>query len=268
MLHLSKTLPWFGALQLTPSNIQDLNLATCLELRTLETVGWPWAEGWSRGGDTSPTFAGRTACRLLSGSWRNTGFTPSRRGSTAARTHACPPCLAHSRDSVGPAAPSWLLAGGSASLPPGPARACPAARLPAPGVGRVPLPVPPFPAVGGGATDLQLVIGRSLGATLLRPLPRGERSAELRSAGATMAGLWVGEAALVTAGRRGRRWPQPLLRSAALWTLKVRSAGTPRGPGPHWAPSLAPPGGGQCCGERSVCARATPGAGFRVGPRP
>ncbi|XP_057388660.1 propionyl-CoA carboxylase alpha chain, mitochondrial isoform X1 [Balaenoptera acutorostrata] len=35
-----------------------------------------------------------------------------------------------------------------------------------------------------------------------------------------MAGLWVGEAALVTAGRRGRRWPQPLLRSAALWTLK------------------------------------------------
>ncbi|XP_061026544.1 propionyl-CoA carboxylase alpha chain, mitochondrial isoform X3 [Eubalaena glacialis] len=36
-----------------------------------------------------------------------------------------------------------------------------------------------------------------------------------------MAGLWVGEAALVTAGRRGRRWPQPLLRGAALWTLKV-----------------------------------------------
>ncbi|XP_007461596.1 PREDICTED: propionyl-CoA carboxylase alpha chain, mitochondrial isoform X2 [Lipotes vexillifer] len=36
-----------------------------------------------------------------------------------------------------------------------------------------------------------------------------------------MAGLWVGEAALVTAGRRGRRWPQPLLRSAALWTLKT-----------------------------------------------
>uniref|UniRef100_A0A8C9BZF0 Propionyl-CoA carboxylase alpha chain, mitochondrial n=1 Tax=Phocoena sinus TaxID=42100 RepID=A0A8C9BZF0_PHOSS len=36
-----------------------------------------------------------------------------------------------------------------------------------------------------------------------------------------MAGLWVGEAALVTAGRRGRRWLQPLLRSAALWTLKV-----------------------------------------------
>ncbi|XP_032467011.1 propionyl-CoA carboxylase alpha chain, mitochondrial isoform X2 [Phocoena sinus] len=35
-----------------------------------------------------------------------------------------------------------------------------------------------------------------------------------------MAGLWVGEAALVTAGRRGRRWLQPLLRSAALWTLK------------------------------------------------
>ncbi|XP_019776497.2 propionyl-CoA carboxylase alpha chain, mitochondrial isoform X2 [Tursiops truncatus] len=35
-----------------------------------------------------------------------------------------------------------------------------------------------------------------------------------------MAGLCVGEAALVTAGRRGRRWPQPLLRSAALWTLK------------------------------------------------
>ncbi|XP_059936270.1 propionyl-CoA carboxylase alpha chain, mitochondrial isoform X2 [Mesoplodon densirostris] len=36
-----------------------------------------------------------------------------------------------------------------------------------------------------------------------------------------MAGLWAGEAALLTAGRRGRRWPQPLLRSAALWTLKV-----------------------------------------------
>lgn len=108
--HLSKTLPWFGALQLTPSNLQDLSLGTCLELRSLETVGWPWAEGWSRGGVTSRTFAGRTACKLLSGSWRNTGFTPSRRGSTAARTHVCPPCLAHCRDSVGPAAPSWLAA--------------------------------------------------------------------------------------------------------------------------------------------------------------
>uniref|UniRef100_A0A8P0NVA5 Propionyl-CoA carboxylase alpha chain, mitochondrial n=1 Tax=Canis lupus familiaris TaxID=9615 RepID=A0A8P0NVA5_CANLF len=36
-----------------------------------------------------------------------------------------------------------------------------------------------------------------------------------------MAGLWVGMAALVAAGRRERRWLQPLMRSAALWTLKV-----------------------------------------------
>uniref|UniRef100_A0A8C0Z5X8 Propionyl-CoA carboxylase alpha chain, mitochondrial n=1 Tax=Canis lupus familiaris TaxID=9615 RepID=A0A8C0Z5X8_CANLF len=35
-----------------------------------------------------------------------------------------------------------------------------------------------------------------------------------------MAGLWVGMAALVAAGRRERRWLQPLMRSAALWTLK------------------------------------------------
>ncbi|XP_044937290.1 propionyl-CoA carboxylase alpha chain, mitochondrial isoform X1 [Mustela lutreola] len=35
-----------------------------------------------------------------------------------------------------------------------------------------------------------------------------------------MAGLWVRTAVLVAAGRRGRRWPQPLMRGAALWTLK------------------------------------------------
>lgn len=35
-----------------------------------------------------------------------------------------------------------------------------------------------------------------------------------------MAGFWTGAAALVTAGRRGRRWPQPLMRSVALWTVK------------------------------------------------
>ncbi|XP_058599632.1 propionyl-CoA carboxylase alpha chain, mitochondrial isoform X4 [Neofelis nebulosa] len=35
-----------------------------------------------------------------------------------------------------------------------------------------------------------------------------------------MAGLWVWAAALVGAGRRGRRLPQPLMRSSALWTLK------------------------------------------------
>ncbi|XP_058599651.1 propionyl-CoA carboxylase alpha chain, mitochondrial isoform X7 [Neofelis nebulosa] len=36
-----------------------------------------------------------------------------------------------------------------------------------------------------------------------------------------MAGLWVWAAALVGAGRRGRRLPQPLMRSSALWTLKT-----------------------------------------------
>uniref|UniRef100_A0A2K6F294 Propionyl-CoA carboxylase subunit alpha n=1 Tax=Propithecus coquereli TaxID=379532 RepID=A0A2K6F294_PROCO len=36
-----------------------------------------------------------------------------------------------------------------------------------------------------------------------------------------MAGLWVGAVALVAAGRRGRRPPQQLMRSAALWTLKT-----------------------------------------------
>ncbi|XP_068840363.1 propionyl-CoA carboxylase alpha chain, mitochondrial isoform X6 [Capricornis sumatraensis] len=35
-----------------------------------------------------------------------------------------------------------------------------------------------------------------------------------------MAGFWTGAAALATAGRRGRRWPQPLMRSVALWTVK------------------------------------------------
>ncbi|XP_069323710.1 propionyl-CoA carboxylase alpha chain, mitochondrial isoform X5 [Eulemur rufifrons] len=35
-----------------------------------------------------------------------------------------------------------------------------------------------------------------------------------------MAGLWVGVVSLVAAGRRGRRPPQQLIRSAALWTLK------------------------------------------------
>ncbi|XP_069323711.1 propionyl-CoA carboxylase alpha chain, mitochondrial isoform X6 [Eulemur rufifrons] len=36
-----------------------------------------------------------------------------------------------------------------------------------------------------------------------------------------MAGLWVGVVSLVAAGRRGRRPPQQLIRSAALWTLKT-----------------------------------------------
>ncbi|XP_032258574.1 propionyl-CoA carboxylase alpha chain, mitochondrial isoform X3 [Phoca vitulina] len=35
-----------------------------------------------------------------------------------------------------------------------------------------------------------------------------------------MVGLWVWTAVLVAAGRRGRRWPQPLMRSAALCALK------------------------------------------------
>ncbi|XP_025118392.3 propionyl-CoA carboxylase alpha chain, mitochondrial isoform X1 [Bubalus bubalis] len=35
-----------------------------------------------------------------------------------------------------------------------------------------------------------------------------------------MAGFWTGAAALATAGRRGRRWPQPLMRSVVLWTMK------------------------------------------------
>ncbi|XP_029792339.1 propionyl-CoA carboxylase alpha chain, mitochondrial isoform X2 [Suricata suricatta] len=35
-----------------------------------------------------------------------------------------------------------------------------------------------------------------------------------------MAGLWVGAAVLVGAGRRGQRLPQPLMRSLVLWTLK------------------------------------------------
>ncbi|XP_065758145.1 propionyl-CoA carboxylase alpha chain, mitochondrial [Muntiacus reevesi] len=35
-----------------------------------------------------------------------------------------------------------------------------------------------------------------------------------------MAGLWTGAVALATAGRRGQRWPQPLMRSVSLWTVK------------------------------------------------
>uniref|UniRef100_A0A8C6CX97 Propionyl-CoA carboxylase alpha chain, mitochondrial n=1 Tax=Moschus moschiferus TaxID=68415 RepID=A0A8C6CX97_MOSMO len=35
-----------------------------------------------------------------------------------------------------------------------------------------------------------------------------------------MAGLWTGAAALAAAGRRGRWWPHPLIRSVALWTVK------------------------------------------------
>uniref|UniRef100_A0A8C6D2A7 Propionyl-CoA carboxylase alpha chain, mitochondrial n=1 Tax=Moschus moschiferus TaxID=68415 RepID=A0A8C6D2A7_MOSMO len=36
-----------------------------------------------------------------------------------------------------------------------------------------------------------------------------------------MAGLWTGAAALAAAGRRGRWWPHPLIRSVALWTVKT-----------------------------------------------
>uniref|UniRef100_A0A671EAD0 Propionyl-CoA carboxylase alpha chain, mitochondrial n=1 Tax=Rhinolophus ferrumequinum TaxID=59479 RepID=A0A671EAD0_RHIFE len=36
-----------------------------------------------------------------------------------------------------------------------------------------------------------------------------------------MAGLWVGAASLISAGRRGQRSPHQLMRSAALWTLKT-----------------------------------------------
>lgn len=122
----------------------------------------------------------------------------------------------------------------------------PAARLPPAAVGLVARG--PAPArLGAGALDARLVIGRRRGAPLLRPLRRGERSEELWSVGAAMAGFWTGAAALVTAGRRGRRWPQPLMRSVALWTVKVRSDGTALGPGLRWAACPAPPSFGRCC---------------------
>ncbi|XP_012499887.1 PREDICTED: propionyl-CoA carboxylase alpha chain, mitochondrial [Propithecus coquereli] len=57
-----------------------------------------------------------------------------------------------------------------------------------------------------------------------------------------MAGLWVGAVALVAAGRRGRRPPQQLMRSAALWTLKVRSDGAPAGLGFAGLPALTAAG--------------------------
>lgn len=57
-----------------------------------------------------------------------------------------------------------------------------------------------------------------------------------------MAGIWVAVAALVSAGRRGRRSPQPRMLSAALWPLQVRSDGAP------WAQQ---PGGGPRRGGRS-----------------
>lgn len=82
-----------------------------------------------------------------------------------------------------------------------------------------------------------------------------------------MAGLWVGMAGLVAAGRRGRRWPQPLMWSVSLWSLKVRSDRAPRAPGLRWARSPAPPGGGSA----AESARRFPGrrrGGFGSSPRP
>ena len=119
----------------------------------------------------------------------------------------------------------WLAAGWRPRpLACGPSR--PAASCSSWASGSGPRPCPPR----AGALDARLVIGRRRGAPLLRPLRRGERSEELWSVGAAMAGFWTGAAALATAGRRGRRWPQPLMRSVALWTVKVRSDGTPLGP--------------------------------------
>lgn len=67
-----------------------------------------------------------------------------------------------------------------------------------------------------------------------------------------MAAVWVGAAALVAAGWRGRRSPHRLMRGAALWTLKVRRAG---------APSLAPPRGAPCRRERPGGSRRQPRPG-------
>lgn len=58
-----------------------------------------------------------------------------------------------------------------------------------------------------------------------------------------MAGLWVGTAALVAAGRHGRWPPQQLMLSAALRTLKVRSDGALAGPGFTGLPAVPPLGG-------------------------
>lgn len=170
--------------------------------------------------------------------------TPSRRGPTVSLTPG----------PAGLAAPHRLRAG-RAACPPAcllwvSARAHSAGRLAAPA--RRLVPRSPSLAAVGGTAGPWLVIGRSAGAPLLRPLRRGERSGERRSAGATMAGVWVGAAALVAAGWRGRRSPHRLMRGAALWTLKVRRAG---------APSLAPPRGAPCRRERPGGSRRQPRPG-------
>lgn len=180
----------------------------------------------------------------------STQLNPSRRGLPDARIYASsqPRSL---WGSGGADSPRWVTAS-LAGCPPSshrvPARAFPAARTAAPAV--APVPLPRLPAAGGGAAGPWLVIGRSAAAPLPRPVPLGERSAERWSAGATMAGLWVNAVSLIVAESRGQRSLQQLMRSAALWTRKVRSDGAPRRPGLQWTYSPAPPGGVQCRAER------------------
>lgn len=81
-----------------------------------------------------------------------------------------------------------------------------------------------------------------------------------------MAGIWVSVGSLIAAGRHGQRSPQQLMRNAAPWILKVRSDVAARGPGLHWAPSPARPGGGQCRGERPGGFRAIPAAAIHRPP--
>lgn len=75
-----------------------------------------------------------------------------------------------------------------------------------------------------------------------------------------MAGLWVSLGSLVAAGRRGQRSPQQLMRSAALWTLQVRSdGGAPAGLGFPGLPAPLRPAGASAA-ESARVAPATPAA--------
>lgn len=109
--------------------------------------------------------------------------------------------------------------------------------------------VPPQPFIRGRSLGPEASDWPYPGRSPSPPLDRGERSAASRSAGSTMAGLWVGTVAQAAARRHWRRPPQQL-----LWTLKVSSAGL------AWA-CLAVPGSQATSAAHPGCPRPDTGAG-------
>lgn len=170
------------------------------------------------------------------------------------------PRLAPSRSSAGRTARRREPAGRAAGPPPPSGSQRASSRSPAPGSRGWSSAAPAPPARRGRGLGSPAADWPERRRSLFRPLQRGERSAKRRSAGATMAGLWLSLGSLVAAGQRGRRSPQRLMRSAALWTLKVRrDGGAPAGPGFPGLPAPLRPAVGWAA-ESAPGAPATPAA--------